>query len=392
MNSNLNTAPKGVVFAKAREFALECFKEQVGKTYLISQDLDYFSLAKTVKDEIENFGGYCETIVLDDQVELDVSIYSDLFNFENDSLVICVGKPNLINFVKYYAFLHNAKLVVVPTTISVTTVFADNALIIKKGLQVFERVKKPEKVVVDLLFLAGLKKQVFADGFCEACSKLVSLIDAKAQAILTDEKIPNYFNFILSQIEGLCQIDSSSGKNIVKIINAQLKIGVALSQSPSLLNGSENAVSYVLSKIKESSFYENAFYAIKPIITLYEAFLSYPIHKTVVSPNYNGRIGQLSTLLNVSKLSVIKNYNPIGYDEMEKIYSKLINSDLLFFVKKCGKLCEKLNSCYGYIYKGKQKRAEFDYLELKRSLILAPYIGGGLLKIISDSGVLECLE
>ena len=108
-------------------------------------------------------------------------------------------------------------------------------------------------------------------------------------------------------------------------------------------------VDLLLSKIKEGSFYENAFYAIKPIITLYEAFLSYPIHKTVVSPNYNGRIGQLSTLLNVSKLSVIKNYNPIGYDEMEKIYSKLINSDLLFFVKKCGKLCEKLNSCYGYI-------------------------------------------
>lgn len=386
-NNNLN----GVCFSNAVKVCQDFQKELGGSVALISRDSDYFALAKEIKDNFEDRGVTLKNIVLDDSFSPEPDTYLKLFCFPEDvTLIIAVGNSELINLARFFATMFKIKLIAVPTEIAFMTIFSKSCYLINEKLPEQFFVQVPELCVIDLQFLAGLKKQAFADAYCEVASKSIAFLDYKVDCILnnTDQKeIDEVFNIITR----LAKIDSEGNACKISIINAELSMGLFL-KSFGEFSASEKSLAYLLSTKKENSHFENAFFVNKPLIKLYELFLRVDTIKTKISPDYNESISDLARLLNSSELEIIKKYKPLDFDELISKRQALIDGGLLQIVRKLSKLIEKLEDNYRFVYKGRQKRAGFSLEELKRVLKLSSYLyGGGLLKLLNDSGMLECL-
>ncbi len=385
--NNLN----GVCFSNAVKVCKEFQKDLGGSVALISRDSDYFALAKEIKDDFEDRGVTLKNIVLDDSFSPEPNTYLKLFCFSEDvSLIIAVGNAELINLARFFATMFKIQLIAVPTEIAFMTIFSKSCYLINEKLPELFSVQVPDLCVIDLPFLAGLKKQAFADAYCEVASKSIAFLDYKVDCILNNrdsKEIDEVFNILTR----LTKIDSEGNACKISIINAQLSMGLFL-KTFGEFSANEKSLAYILSTQKENSQCENAFFVNKPLIKLYELFLRVDTIKTRVSPDYNEHVSELANLLNSSELEIIKKYKPLEFDDLISKRQALIDSGFLSLIRKVYKLNEKLEDNYKYVYKGRQKRAGFSIAELKTVLKLSSYIyDGGLLKLLNDSGMLECL-
>ncbi len=382
--NNLN----GVCFSNAVKVCKEFQKDLGGSVALISRDSDYFALAKEIKDDFEDRGVTLKNIVLDDSFSPEPNTYLRLFCFSKDvTLIIAVGSADLINLARFFATMFKIQLIAVPTEIAFMTVFSKSCYLINEKLPELFSVQVPDLCIIDLPFLAGLKKQAFADAYCEVASKSVAFLDYKVDCLAPSKEIDE----VLSILNRLTKIDSEGNACKISIINAELSMGLFL-KTFGEFSANEKSLAFLLSIQKENSQFENAFFVNKPLIKLYELFLRVDTIKTKVSPDYNEHVSELARLLNSSELDIIKKYKPLEFDDLISKRQALIDSGFLSLIRKVYKLNEKLEDNYKFVYKGRQKRAGFSIAELKRVLKLSSYLyGGGLFKLLNDSGMLECL-
>lgn len=382
----------GVCFSNAVKVCVDYQKQNGGAVALVSRDADYFSLSKKIKDEFENLGVTLNNVTLDDNFVLDPNLYLPLFCFKDDvKTIIAVGNSDLINLARYFATMFKLKLVAVLTEVSFMTALSKTVLMFLDKIPQEFSVKSPDICVIDLTYLAGLKKQAYADAYCQVASKLVALFDKKVDALLKGESFIE-FERILQIISSLTKITSDGNPCKISIINAQLRIGQFMREIGDF-SGSERVLSIVLSNIKSGSVYENEFFANKPLIKLYEAFLRVDMLSAMVSPNYNLHIKELGECLNCSELDIIKKYKPLDFETLKKYVQIIKDGNLIATIKKLASINEKLEENYKFVYKAKQKRADFETKEFLRALNCCGYLtNSGLLKIISDSGALETLS
>ncbi len=367
------------------------FARKVGSVALISRDSDYFLLAKSVKDGVENVSKVFN-ITFDDDAKTDVTVYRKLFDFgESVKGIIAVGNADICNLARFFAEKNSLPIVVIPTNVSFLSVFGEKAVLFDDGVPKIFNCKKPEKIILDLPLLSGLKKQAFADAFCEVASKLVAIVDYAASCVVGG-KSRDGLKRVFSVIESLTKIDEECDPRI-KIINAEIKLGLCLETNSEWLYGGEYAVATVLSAMKTSSVFENAYFANNSLLKLYETFLICDLTKTQVSPNFNQKIRELGEVLNVGEFKISKNYLPLTFSQCVTARQKLVYGGILDLIKRCENLLDGLDAAYKIIYKGRQKRADFDIVELRRALRLAPYFNfSQMLKILNDVGVCECIE
>lgn len=382
----------GVLFGDAVRECLNCYSR--GEVALISRDSDYFQLGKSVRDSFVEKGIAVSTLVLDDFDKPDASGHSKLFSFrENVGLVVAVGNEEIINISRYFAGIFGKDIVVVPTKVTFMSVFAPKALVFENAKPKIMPCRKPKFVVIDLVFMSALKKQAYADAYCEVASKCVALADSLAVQALSGLKRSGTTEAVFKILQSVADNREEGAKCRVKIINAELRLGLLSGKDCSFLFGSEVYLGQVLGAVRALSVFENRFFINRPIIKLYEAFLMCDFTKSLVAPDYVGNIAELSATINCSEMEIIKEYRPYTFEEVCVAREKLVGANVLGFFKKLSVLENRLAETYKYVYKGRQKRAEFDVKEIKRAIRLSPYLcENGVLKIISDGGACDCLE
>lgn len=374
----------------------ECVKLSIAKkgVFLLSRDADYFVIGKEIKDALELKGINVENYTLDDSMQNVPKNYKGLFKFdETIDLCIAVGSAELINVARYFCSRKGIKCVAVPTVITFFEIFNRFPVFLDEGM--IKRVKCDDltKIIIDLKIMAGLKKQAFADAFSQVVSKLCAVVEYKAECLLSKVECNDFaIGKVLQIVNDLSEIDSEGAKTLVKIINAQLKMGLLLSKFE-YLEGSETSLALILSTIGDSSIYECMFFSSVRLVKLFAVFLRLKLTNNVVTADYNSKMEMLSRMLDGDELQLNLDYEPLDCDEIISKTEILQNdSKLLGLLKSAEKFNERLQIAYGYVYNGRQKRADFTFNQLKLALKLAPYVSGEFLRLINDSGVLESVE
>lgn len=389
MNNGASELALRVIFGDAQT-QIKGLTENCCRAALVSRDSDYFALGKSVKDALsENLK--VSTTVLDDDFSPDITAFGGLLDYENCDCVVAVGNAELINLARYFASKIGIPCFGVPTAVAFAEIFSRRARLAEREIYKDFKLAPPDKVVIDLAFMAGLKKQAFADAFAEVASKTVAIIDTAAERAAADEPVPDdLVKRVFGIISKLAEIKSEGTGTLLAIINAELALSKIFASSDGFY-GAEFAVSKVLEKLKPTSEFENRFYLNAPLIALYEAFLRIDMTKCLVSPDYNARVKRYAELFGADELEIIDRVKTLTLDEIQAVRAKIINAGVLRSVRAASALNKRLITAYGFVYKGRHRRANGDYGDLRTALAVGSLTSGGILKLLGESGVLDCV-
>lgn len=393
-DKKMQTAPDGVVFDVAPKAVLKLALQADTAVALVCREVDYLCLGKSIKDKLEEYKVDLSTVVVENDFLPEVTHYVRLFSFAKPTkLFVAVGNASVCNLARFYALCFGAEVVCVPTDLCFMGLFTPNANLVENGVLTNFAVQECQKIVIDLQVLAVLKKQAFADAFCQISSLVVSAIDAYVTAVVSgDATCVGAVNLALKEISKLTYLSLTENQLKIAVINAELRLGLLSKKYPQFAFGNQQSVAFLLNAITPCQIFEAEFWLSTYLLRLYEVFLVCDMNKTDVCPDYNARIKELYLLLDTSAYGVTKKYQPQDFAQICNANNALRSSRVLEYVKNCQKLLEKLKSAYGIIYKGREARVDFPLKHLRRAVALAPYMGGGgLLKIMGDMGVTDML-
>ena len=283
------------------------------------------------------------------------------------------------------------ELIALLTDYDLSSVFAERDVELGVFGKTITSRRLPEKVFVALDMPHSTKRGLFADAFCSAASAIIALAELRLGALIgfgADKELDERLCDIISRL-----ISAKVGEETDAVFHAQALYAKLVYDRPEVFCGDARVAAKILKKSGVSaSLAECEYSAAKALLKIYSIVCESLSANNVLFPKTCERLDRLTALFGAEEDAFTKDFRVFDEPAVYKAMSALCGGASA--KKICRDLSERvamLDGVYARIYGGRKKRATVSERTMAQAIGACGLLSEGVLKFLSDGGVLDLL-